>query len=451
LPYGAIIVLLIATPWPFGSRLPWAAMLGATLVLSTGAVWFAYRMWAGPPIATTPLHGVIMLFLVWIGMQWLFGWTVYQHGTAYDGVLLLSYATVFAVCVDLARDRDVAYRLHLTIIAAGLAVGIFALLQFLTWNGRLFWLFEPPYGGTAFGPFNNRNYFAGYMLVVLSVAVAALLAHGLRRGRGWFLYLTWLAVLALLLCLSRGGFIGFAVATVAALMLRSRSPFGPDAGGRRAARDGLRPGGRWRSAIPSRYLALAGVVALLAGLLLLRQTDRVFARLETLLRFQNEGSFIGRTEFWRDALSMIGDRPITGFGLGSYVWMFPSYRQITRSVVETNAHNEYIEMAAETGLVGAAICLAFLLLFFRHGMLRLRNAVDAEELGIRLGAVCAWIGICVYAISDFPTVIPAIDYVLAVLAALAVAAIGPSSGPARRRHRTRIEQGERHGPGGGDA
>jgi O-antigen ligase len=216
-------------------------------------------------------------------------------------------------------------------------------------------------------------------------------------------------------------------------------------------RDGLRPGRRWRSAIPSRYLALAGVVALLAGLLLLRQTDRVFARLETLLRFQNEGSFIGRTEFWRDALSMIGDRPITGFGLGSYVWVFPSYQRTPISVVETNAHNEDIEMAAETGLVGAAICLAFLLLFFRNGILRLRNAVDAEELGIRLGAVCAWIGICAYAITDFPTVIPAIDYVLAVLAALAVAAIGPPSGPAGRRHRTRIDQGERHGPGGGAA
>jgi O-antigen ligase len=97
-----------------------------------------------------------------------------------------------------------------------------------------------------------------------------------------------------------------------------------------------------------------------------------------------------------------------------------------RPAVETNAHNEYLEMAAETGLVGAVICAAFLLLLFRRAMMRLRNAVDAEELGIRLGAVCAWIGICVYAITDFPTVIPATDYVLAVLAALAVADIGSS-------------------------
>ena len=130
---------------------------------------------------------------------------------------------------------------------------------------------------------------------------------------------------------------------------------------------------------------------------------------------------------------MVWDRPLTGFGLGSYVWIFPGYQTSPTSVIETNAHNEYLEMAIETGLVGAAICLLFLWMLFRVAAQRLRNAADNEELGIRLGAVSAWIGICVYSLSDFPTVIPAIDYALAVLAALAVTEIGPSFRPARAR------------------
>ena len=411
-----ILFVLVASPWPLGSRLPWAAMLSASIVIVTGAAWFVHRVWVSAPFHTARLHRPIAMFLAWVAAQGLFGWTMYRHGTTYDGVLLLSYAIVFAVSVELARHREVAYRFHTTIIAVGLAVGIFGLLQYLTWNGSLFWLLESPYEGIPFGPFNNRNYFAGYMLVSLSVAVSSLLAGSLRRRRAMVLYLTWLAVLALLLCLSRGGFVGFAVASLAALIVHARS-------GRREAGHRRRRSRGWHSISPVR-LALAVVIALAAGLLWLQQTDRVFARLETLLRLQADASFIGRVWYWSEALQMIADRPITGFGLGSYVWVFPSYRRVPTSIVETNAHNEYLEMAAETGLIGAAICALFLVLFFRLAAVRLRQSVDAEEFGIRLGAVCAWIGICVYSITDFPTVIPAINYVLAVLSGLAVADIG---------------------------
>lgn len=419
-----ILFVLIATPWPFGSRLPWAAMLSASVVIAAGAAWFVCRVWVGKSVHLTSPHLVIAVFLLWVAAQWLFGWTVYRHGTAYDGVLLLSYAIVFAACVELARDREAAYRLHTMIIGVGLAVGIFGLLQYLTWNGRLFWVFERPYPGDAFGPFNNRNYFAGYMLVVLSVAVSALLAGSLRRRRALVLYLTWLAVLSLLLCLSRGGVIGFTVASFAALLIHTRLGKLRTQGGER---DGFRASphhpGRWLSITPLR-LALLGIVAAVAGILLLQRTARVFGRLETLLQFQAESSFTLRAGYWREALQMVADRPVTGFGLGTYVWVFPSYRRVPRSSVTTNAHNEYLEMAVETGLVGAAICAVFLIMFFRLAAQRLRESKEPESYGIRLGAVCSWIGICVCAAADFPTVIPAINYVLAVLAALAIADIG---------------------------
>lgn len=84
-----------------------------------------------------------------------------------------------------------------------------------------------------------------------------------------------------------------------------------------------------------------------------------------------------------------------------------------------HAHNEYLEMLVETGVIGAGICLWFLVLLYREGLLRLRLAPDRWEYGLRLGALAGWAGILVYSLTDFPTIIPAINYALAVMAALA--------------------------------
>lgn len=420
---GVVLVVLVASPWPLGSRLPWAAMAAAAIVVASGSGWFIARLWGNAMPRHTPLHLPIAGFLAWVALQWLAGWTIYRHGTAYDGILMLSYAIVFIACVEIARYRDVARLLHTTTLWLAFAVGTFGLVQYLTWNGRLYWLFPLPYGGTTFGPFNNRNYFAGYLVATLTVAVAALLAEGLPRNRKLFLYLTWVSALALLVSLSRGGFVAFGVACVAAVLLchaaADRLPRS-----RKGGAEGRSSGATWdMRGRPARVVAVAAV-ALFAGVLWLGQGDRVFSRLETLLRFQQESTFLGRLGYWEEALHMIADRPLTGFGLGSYVWVFPNYRDVVTNQLQTNAHNEYLEMAAETGLIGAALCTLFLVLLFRIALTRVRAAADREELGIRVGALCSWIGICVYALTDFPTVIPAINYVLAVQAALVVADIG---------------------------
>jgi O-antigen ligase len=178
--------------------------------------------------------------------------------------------------------------------------------------------------------------------------------------------------------------------------------------------------GRW-------FLAVAVVFALLVGLAWLQQTDRVLARLESTFRFEAETSLAGRWGIWRDSLPMITEHPIMGFGLNTYGWAFPGYRQVPTSNFAMHTHNEYLEMLIETGIVGAAICLWFVIVLFKLGWSRLTTARDPWEYGVRLGAVSGWAGILVYSLTDFPTIIPAIDYVLAVLAALATMTIKEAS------------------------
>jgi len=406
---ATVVALLALSPWPLGSRPAWASMLCAAVVIVVGALWLAARLLSGERLQRSTIMLPIAAFLAWTGLQWAMGWTAYRHATAYEWVRYLSYALTFVMALHLAADRRSAKRLQWVIIGVGIVVGVFGLVQFLTWNGRLFWLYEPALGGIPFGPFNNRNYFAGYLVATLPLAIAALLCGAIERRR-WLLGSgLWLSVLALLASLSRGGLIALSAAAFFAWIQTRPEPGTPQ----RAVGPGSRLRTRWATGL----IALS----LVAGLFWISRADLLLERLEAVFELDAPTRMSGRLLIWGETLPMALDRPVTGFGLNTYAWVYPAYRRPPLSVLETNAHNEYLEMLVETGIVGAALCAWFLVLLLRSSRRRIRSATSRQERGLRVGALAAWVGILVYGLSDFPTIIPAINYALAVAAALATA------------------------------
>ncbi|MFQ5745557.1 MAG: O-antigen ligase family protein, partial [Acidobacteriota bacterium] len=337
LAFGTLLALLVLTPWPLGSRLPWASMLAAGVTIAMGSLWLAAALLTGRRLIWHSLYLPIIAFLAWTGLQWAAGWTIYAHATAYEWVRYFSYAAAFALTVQVARQPERADLLRTVIMMMAIAVGLFGLLQFLTWNGHLYWIYDPPYLGTRFGPFNNRNYFAGYMVASLAPALASIFSGEKRRDRVLIGYLTWVAVLSLLICLSRGGSIALAVVLGMVIAYRLDDL--------RSIRNPLRREGSGNHRNRGRaLLAVAVVVSIIAGLAWLQQTDRVLARLETLFQFEAETPLQGRARIWHDALPMVADRPLAGFGLNTFGWAFPQYRHEPTSNTAMHAHNEYLEM-----------------------------------------------------------------------------------------------------------
>jgi O-antigen ligase len=284
-------------------------------------------------------------------------------------------------------------------------VACFAAVQAATWNGRLFWVYDPPMGGTfPFGPFNNRNYYAGYMIAGLGPVLGLTLAPVSRVLRAVAAAMFGFGALTVLVSQSRGGILALGVATLSMLVAYV------------ASLDGARGAGR-------RLLAVVVGIALLSVVTTVTlsatgQLEGVTLRLATFANLTDDPSVGGRIEIWRDTLQMIADRPVAGTGLNTFVWAHLPYRSSTTGIPQ-HAHNEYLEMVAETGLIGGAICLAFLVLLWRTMIREYRRAQTGFEIGLRLGAMASWLGIMIYALTDFPTVIPATNYVLAVLAGLA--------------------------------
>ena len=271
-----------------------------------------------------------------------------------------------------------------------------------------------------FGPFVNRNHFAGWMLLALPVAIGyfvALVSRGMRGVRPtfrdrvlWFsspdasrVVLVGLAVLvmglSLVVTLSRSGTTCFLIALAISgwFVVRRQS-----AGSRRHV-----------------SLVYVGAVALFSlgwvGL------DVVMAR------FANAPvDFWSRFDIWKDAWTIFRDFPWLGTGLNTFGTATALYQPASRASHSVEAHNDYVQLLSEGGLVLALIVVAAVFLLGREIGRRFReNADDTTTYWVRVGATTGLVAIAFQEIVEFSLQMPGIATLFAIVAAIAIWPAGP--------------------------
>jgi len=103
--------------------------------------------------------------------------------------------------------------------------------------------------------------------------------------------------------------------------------------------------------------------------------------------------------------------------------VYPKYETLYDGKIVNHTHNDYLEALAETGVVGAACCAAFLFLLFRVSFAQLRLSLHPLEFAIRAGALAACVGLLVHGVADFNLHIPSNALLFFLQAALATAEI----------------------------
>jgi O-antigen ligase len=299
----------------------------------------------------------------------------------------------------------------------GVAMAFVGIIQKATFNGKIYGFWEPiAKNFTPFGPFVNRDHFAGWMMMTLPVALGLLLSRIDRGMEGvkpewrerflWFgsrdaseLIMSGLAAavmaLSLVLTLSRAGIGAFVIAVfVIGLVVV------------------ITAGGRARKAMGVVYLVgMFAVVVGWAGVDLLTQ------------RFdQDDVSHYGdRKGIWADARRVAASFPLTGVGFGSYGTAMIVYQQHGKTAHTEQAHDDYLQLAAEGGvlLVVPAILLAAAIA--RQIWRRLRERGGSQtSWWVRIGALTGLLAIGLQEIVDFSLQMPGNAILCAVLIGIAL-------------------------------
>ena len=350
------------------------------------------------------------LFGLWgvAALQLAVGITVYPFLTRMELLKYSALLALFFLCVQSYRTREHWHGFVWFLLVLGFGVSLFAIVQHFTFNGKLYWVRELRYGGIPFGPYVNRNHFAGLVELLIPPGLAMLVLRAERRDQLPLVALfTLLPIGALFLSASRGGIMSFLaeMGLLAILIILRRRE--------------------------KKELAAAALVVILAAVLVSwlgigRALER-FASYKSL-----EVSESRRVEMLHGTWRIFLDHPIAGTGLGTLQEVFPLYDTIYDGLVVNHSHNDYAEALAETGAIGGLCGLAFLVLLFWTGWKILIADRGAMNLAYHAGALVACFGLLVHATVDFNFHIPSNALVFLLQAALATS-LTPSSLPERRR------------------
>jgi O-antigen ligase len=121
----------------------------------------------------------------------------------------------------------------------------------------------------------------------------------------------------------------------------------------------------------------------------------------------------------RDSVPMFAAHPFLGSGFGSFATAFPRYRVFYDGFFINHAHDDYLELLLETGLVGFGVGVWFIVVLYREGLRNLRPARLSPAALIGAAALAGCTGLLAHSFTDFNLHIPANAVLFFVLCAVA--------------------------------
>ncbi len=371
-------------------------------------------VWAGTVLSApdaklvwNPLLWPLLGFWLVGALQLALGRTAVPYLTRIELLKFSALLALFFLCVQSYRTRSQWRNFVWFLLSLGFGVSLFAILQHFTFNGKLYWVRELQYGGIPFGPFVNRNHFAGLMELLIPPGLAIQILGGERRDQVPLVALfTLLPIGALFLSASRGGIISFVAEVIFLLILivtrrREKKVLGAAA----------------------LIVALAALVVSWLGIGAALDRFATYKKLET-----SEGR---RVEMLHDSLQIFKTHPVSGTGLGTLQEIFPRYETFYDGLVVNHSHNDYAEALAETGVLGGICGLMFIGLLFWTAWKILTTEGESRGFAYHAGALVACLGLLVHAGVDFNFHIPSNALVFLLQSALATS-VFPSMPVSRR-------------------
>jgi O-antigen ligase len=316
----------------------------------------------------------------------------------------------FAAALSYLNGKRRIQRIALAVVIFGAVMAFVGMLQRLTSPDAIYGL-RPTPQAIPFGPFVNQHHFAAFMEMTVGVTLAMLLGGAVSRDKK-ALYLIALALMLIAAAMtgSRGGMIGIFAAMVFAAIAAYA--------GERSRGDAERRKTGIRVAI-----GVAGVLVIAAaGVLFLSGADPLVRGIG--LQGGQGDVTSGRMHFWAIAVKIFLENPVLGAGFDAFGVAFTRFDTWNGFFRVEQAHNDYLQILADGGVLGFGCVAALISLLFARGISVIRRSTSPGRRSVAIGALAGCFGILVHSFFDFPLRTFSNSYFFLLLAALATVSLG---------------------------
>jgi O-antigen ligase len=384
--YGTFGLLMFG-PAAFGAVEPWAIFLLETGAMLLMLLWLA-KQWIDDAITIqwNPLFLPMAAFAGLILLQVVFRTSAYRHDTFSEAMLYCAYGMLCFLANQTLLRSSQARKIAVILALYGFLIAGLSLIQGIAPNGKLYWLRQPRLGGWLYGPYVNHNHYAGLMELLVPIPLILLLSR-LADEKERIAAGVAAAVMAgtIFLSGSRGGMLAILAEFIVLSLVVVRQ----------------KRGIRFALAVGTFAVVLLSLLMWLGGKELTTRVTSISA--ET--RSEITGGM--RITIDRDSLHMFRAKPIAGWGLGAFPVVYPQFRSFYTNFFVNEAHNDYLQLLVETGILGFGTMVWFLIVFYRSTLPKIKNWPSEVSGAVSLACMLGITGILVHSIFDFNLQIPA--------------------------------------------
>jgi len=388
-------LLLIFTPLAKGAKPRWAFCIALWLLLVSFSAMLLRRLWQEKRLVPkSPIDlAVYLLLALALGSLVV---SIYRSASGWAFLRLLLYLGVFSLTLDFAGSRQQTKWLVFTVLGLGTALAFIGFIKYQGGAIPAFWDYGTS-GGNKFltSTFVNHNHIAGYLAMVFALGLGLFLFRPFWPPAVWVAVLIMILV-ALCLSMSRGGwvatFCSLEFILIFFLLKKGVSRF--------------------------KVLAVASVLFVAVAITILG-SNPVIERLQSMGN-ENGPSLVARLAVWKASTKLIEEKPLLGTGPGTFPWSFTRVRPAGLTLRYREAHNDYVQVATEMGLLALIPICWGLFSVFSEGLSRFKNTHSRFRAGLILGALGGIVAILVHSVSDFNLQITANGILFSFLIGLVV-------------------------------
>lgn len=425
------IGILILSPFPLGSNRPWAwSVLAAVSFVLLFIYLFQYgRGKIRPPEITKEIKFVCFILCLWllfqlmqiiplpleivqkispltidvkqslgINLNSLLAISIDKTNSGYEFIKSAWYAAIFALTIFLVQSRDRLRNVLMAIVVTGVVQAVIGLTMAFLDQQFVRSSIDPNYFSQVTGTFVNRNHFAGLMNMSIAAAIGLLIAVGLREKRrihrdkhqhhwqsrmlDWRIYLVlYLCVMlvAMLFSQSQGALLSFSAMIIivmcSTLIMKVEL-----------------------KSFYNNYKIPIIVVFLIV----------VFSSAELLVsKFTSLDTEVGaRLQIWANTIKIVEDFWIAGVGTGNFQYIYPLYDDGSVTLKIHHAHNDFLELLAEQGVVGFSLLAIVILFWVKNILFVFLKSKSIKQNAYSIASLMAITGLLCHALVDFNFRIP---------------------------------------------